>query len=111
MKKIVSFIFLVLLLSSCATGYYAFVGPTNKTQSDFMQARYSCLQETQQRVSSAYANQYGGSSSSIVAPSCSAFKACLAARGFYEQNGVTDLSFFNQPGHFSIPQGTMIDCH
>lgn len=103
---------LLILLSGCASGpqsYYRYVGPTNKSQQDFMGDRYQCLRETQQRVSNAFVNQYGGAGNSSVMPSCSAFNACLGAKGYYRQD-TTDLSVFNVPGNFKIPPGAVINC-
>lgn len=107
-----SFFILAITITGCASGppsYFRFIGPANKTQQEFINERYFCLKETQQRTSNTSVNQYGGSSSSSVIPSCSAFNACLASRGFYRQD-TTDLSIFNQPGNFSVPQGAVINC-
>ena len=60
---------------------------------DFANARYQCLQQTSARVDGGFANQYGGALSSSVMPSCSAFSACLASKGYYQsQNGRHDAS-------------------
>jgi hypothetical protein len=100
---------LLFSLVACAPSYYRYTGPTNSSQQDFMNIRYQCLRETQQRVSGAFVNQYGGASSSTVMPTCSAFNACLASKGFYRSD-TPDLNVFNQPGNFSVPQGAVINC-
>ena len=101
----VTFIFAVI--SGCATpptSYYRYFNPKSNQQ-QFMKDRYACLQETQQRVSGAYVNQYGGASSSTVMPPCSAFNACLASRGYYR----SDTTNPNDPGLY-VPQGAVINC-
>jgi len=74
-----------LLLSGCETVYDNYAGPG--TTQDFINARYQCFQETSQRQSSAYVNQYGGGSSSTVMPLCNAFTMCLASKGYYKNDG------------------------
>ena len=108
-SKSLGMILLVAAVSGCATTYYRYISNTNATQQQFMRDRYSCYQETQQRVSNAYANQYGGVANSRVMPTCSAFNACLAARGYYRSD-TTNLADFNQPGSLSVPQGSVIQC-
>ena len=94
MKRTFSVLSLMTLVG-CAQipygGTYRFDGPG--TFQNFAQARYECAQETSQRVSGGFVNQYGGVASSRVMPSCSAFNACLAARGYYRNpNGRLDAS-------------------
>lgn len=71
-----------------------------KSQDDLMRDRYQCYQETQQRVSGAYVNRYGGAANSSVIPSCGAFNACLAARGYLK----------SENGNLVVPSGALIDC-
>src|SRR5437667_12212554 len=97
---------LVAVIGGCATSYIRWMTNTGATQQQFMNDRYSCLQETQQRVSGAYANQYGGAASSQVMPPCSAFNACMAARGYYRAD-TTNPADFNQPGSLSVPPGAV----
>ena len=82
------------LLSGCQTvhgGTFRFNGPG--TFQEFATARYQCAQETAQRSSGAYVNQYGGSASSSVRPNCTTLSACLAAKGYYrDRNGRLDAS-------------------
>ena len=98
----------VAAVSGCAPTYIRYINP-NATQEQFMKDRYECYQETQQRISGAYVNQYGGAASSRVMPSCSAFNACIAARG-YIRSDTTNLADFNQPGSLSVPQGAVLQC-
>ena len=78
-----------MLMTGCAVPKYD--GPGSFQ--DFANARYQCVQETSARVSGAAVNQYGGAARSSVMPSCSAFSACLASKGYYEsQNGRHDAS-------------------
>ena len=82
--KIVLLSMFAALLTGCAAPHYD--GPGSFQ--DFANARYQCLRETQQRMSGATINQYGGSATSQVIPSCSAFNSCLATKGYYQsQNG------------------------
>jgi hypothetical protein len=74
-----------------------------------MTDRYACLQETQQRVSDTYVNQSGGASTSQVMPTCSAWNACLAARGYFRAD-TTNPEDFKQPGSLYVPQGTIVYC-
>lgn len=105
-------LFIIVLgvaLGGCAPTYIRYVSNTGATQDQFMRDRYSCYQETQQRVSAAYVNQYGGAAGSQVLPSCSAFNACLAARGYYRAD-TNNPADFNRPGSYAVPAGTVIQC-
>ena len=103
---------LLALLSGCgAPTYWRYVSNnTGATEQDFMNIRYQCLRETQQRVSGAYVNAYGGAAGSTVVPTCSAFHSCLAAHGFYRVADTPDPSVFNQPGNYYVPQSAAIQC-
>jgi hypothetical protein len=100
---------LVFVVSGCAGNYISYLNTKNATQDKFMADRYSCLQETQQPVSGAYANQYGAISRSSVTPSCSAFTACLAARGYVDADTTNQSNAFG-PGHIWPPTGAWISC-
>ncbi len=63
-----------------------------------MRDRYACLQESTQRVSGAYVNQYGGASDSRVVVSRGMFLSCMGARGYVP--GLT--------GTFAPPPGTEV---
>lgn len=89
--------------------YIRWISNSNATQEQFMRDRYQCLSETQQRVSQAFINQYGGASNSAVMPSCSAFNACLGAKGYFRSD-TTNLADFNRPGSLSVPQSAVISC-
>lgn len=110
-SKSIGIILLVAVIGGCATTptYIRWMTNTGATQQQFMNDRYACLQETQQRVSGAFVNQYGGASSSRVMPPCSAFNACPAARGYYRAD-TTNLDDFRQPGSLFVPQGAGIQC-
>jgi len=100
MNKKLALIYLAgLLLAGCAYygGTLKFTGPG--TFQEFAQARYQCAQETAAPQGGAVVNRYGGAASTSVVPNCSAFSACLAAKGYFRNpNGNLDAS--------SIP----IDC-
>src|SRR6266568_1530708 len=74
----------LILLSACANNNI-WVKP-GATQSDFAQERFACMQQSQHRVSSAYVNQYGGSSDSYVTTNNPLFSSCMNARGWYLQD-------------------------
>lgn len=78
-----------------------FYSSNGASMDKFLSDRYACYQETQQRISSAGVNQFGGSSNSQVIPSCGAFSACLAARGY----------ILSDKGNLEVPQGAIISCH
>ena len=93
-------IILIVVVSGCTSGPTRFTN-YGATQEQFMKDRYECYRETQQRASSAYVNRYGGAARSQVIPSCSAFLACLASRGYL-------LS--NTSGNLIVPTGAEIQC-
>jgi hypothetical protein len=80
------------------------------TQQQFIQDRYACMMQTQQTVTAAAFDGSGGGAVSRVMPSCSAFNACLAARGYYRAD-TTNLADFNAPGNFSVPKGAKVTCN
>ena len=49
-------------IGGCAPTYVRYLSNKGATQQQFVNDRYACLQQTQQRVSGAYVNQYGGAS-------------------------------------------------
>ena len=100
---------LAVVVGGCATTYIRWINTRGVTQEQFMKDRYACLQETQQRVSSAYVDQSGGAASSQVMPSCSAWNACLAARGYYRSDTM-NMDDFKQLGSLFVPQGAMVYC-
>jgi hypothetical protein len=105
-------IMLALLMAGCASRpqtYMRYVGSTGASQDQFMKDRYTCYQETRARMSGAYANQYGAAAGSQVVPPCSAFNACLAARGYYRAD-TTNLDDFKVPGNYFVPASAMIQC-
>ena len=108
-NKCLRVILVFTVFSGCATTptYIRWITTTGATQQQFMNDRYSCLKETQQRVSGAYVNQYGGVSNSQVQPPCSAFNACLAARGYYRSD-TTNPADFNHAGSLAVPPGAVI---
>jgi hypothetical protein len=73
----------LILLSACANQVWVKPGAT---QSEFAQQKYACMQQSQQQVSSAYVNQYGGSSGSHVTTNKPLFNACMNAQGWYLQD-------------------------
>ena len=107
--KWICFALLIASVSGCATTYIRYLSTNNATEAQFMQDRYQCYRETQQRVSGAFVNQYGGAASSQVLPSCSAWNACLAARGYYRSD-TTSVAELHAQGCLFVPQGAVINC-
>jgi hypothetical protein len=54
------------------------------SQQQFMADKYTCLQQTQQDHSAAFANGYGGSAVSGARTNWTMFSACMGARGYRE---------------------------
>ena len=96
MKKMMS-ITVIFALSGCATST-VYEGPGSFQ--DFANARYQCVRETSARISRGSADQYGAAASTSVKPSCSAFKACLASKGY----------FVNDNGRFSS-ESIPVECY
>lgn len=63
--------------------------------------RYSCYQYTQQFVTQADISEPIGISKSQVIPSCGAFNACIAARGYLRSDN----------RHLEVLPGAVIQCH
>ncbi len=95
---------ITVLIGGCATGLPTIMRWTNNnqsTQDQWMKDRYACYNETKQRISGASVDQSGANANSIVIPMCSAFNACLAARG-YNRSDAT--------GTLTVPEGTVVQC-
>ena len=88
-------------VSSCVMPPAHFVSNAGASQDKFMQDRYACLKETQQPTSAAFVGGDTGSARSVVEPSCGAFNACLAARGYSQ----------SQTGPLTVPREAVISCH
>jgi len=67
-----------LALSACAAQQTMWIKP-GFSQDEFAKDRYSCMQQSQQRVSTAFVNQYGGSASDHAITNASLFNACMSA--------------------------------
>jgi hypothetical protein len=68
-------------LNGCASQPPPRFAHATSNQQAYMQDRYVCLQEAQQRLSGSYVNQYGGSSQSRVVTNRGVFFGCMAAKG------------------------------
>lgn len=53
------------------------------SRDDFSRDRYTCLQESQQRVAGATVNQFGGAALNTVATNPGLFEACMNSNGWY----------------------------
>ena len=99
MKKLVYFIIVTnTILTGCASLRYT---NKNSNMEQFLKERYECLKETQFKSESATVTKYGGGYSSSVTPSCSAFNACLAAKGYLKTND----------GELIVPESAVITCY
>ncbi|MEJ8825615.1 hypothetical protein WKW80_26910 [Variovorax humicola] len=85
---------LVAVLAGCAPMQWQKPG---STQDEFSRARYDCLQQSQQRVSGAAVNQFGGTSSSNMQTNDGLYASCLNAKGFYLQRS-QQANSGGQPG-------------
>lgn len=107
----------VLLLTSCTSTNYSnryYTAPNeNATFQNLLEARYVCLQETVATVSSSSASvtstQGQASSSSRQLPNCSAYRACLAARGWIRESRI-DLDDPRRPYGFHVPSNLAVSC-
>lgn len=71
------------------------------SQAEFSQDKYDCMQQSQQQVSGAYINKFGGGSSSQVITNGNLFSSCLNAKGWtlvQQPNGNAA-----QPGQLGSP--------
>ena len=75
----------LFLLSACAANNNVWVKP-GAASGEFAQTKYACMQQSQHRVSTAYVNEYGGSSDSRVTTNNPLFSACMNAQGWYLQD-------------------------
>lgn len=74
----------ILALVACTPGP-AWVKP-GATQNDFAKDKYDCMQRSQQRVSKAYVNAYGGASTDKAVTNESLFNACMNSQGWTLQS-------------------------
>lgn len=95
-----------LALSGCGTPNY--ISKNNASQEQFMKDRYACYQETKSFGSYAGVGPYGGYGGSSVRPSCDAFSACLAAKGYYEASSSSSAPVNGTV--LVVPSGASIDC-
>lgn len=80
MKTLIFFV-LTLSLTGCVTWY-----KPGARQGEFEQAKYQCLQESQQRVGVAQVNPYGGTAVNSVQTNDMLFGNCMNAKGWSLQN-------------------------
>jgi hypothetical protein len=59
------------------------------TSDQWMNDSSACVTETKQKFSDPRANQSVAAANSTEAPTCSAYKACLGARGYYRSESGT----------------------
>ena len=75
----------ILAITLSITGCVSWYKPGAK-QGEFEQAKYQCLQESQQRVGVAQANAYGGTAVNTVQTNDMLFGNCMNAKGWSLQN-------------------------
>ena len=56
------------------------------TQQTFLEDRFACIKQAQQRQEGGYVGAYGGSYGSAVVVSKGVFDACMAAKGYSHNN-------------------------
>lgn len=112
--KIFHYFLLTLIISGCVMPNYAdryfSNNDTSATFQDLLDDRYACLQDTRVRTEGATVNSSGGSASSVVKPNCSAFRACLASRGWIRSERNVDLDDPQRPFGFNVPDNLSISC-
>jgi hypothetical protein len=77
--KVIATFSVAVILVGCAQNLW--VKPL-ATQSDFERDRYSCLQDSQQRVGAAQVNVYGGSAINTMTTNEMLFNSCMGAKGW-----------------------------
>lgn len=90
MKLIITFVTLSVcaFLVGCANQFPMGREKVGASWSDYEDARYFCIKDASQRVSTAAIGQFGGAATSSVTPSCQLYDACMSSKGFYmTQNG------------------------
>jgi hypothetical protein len=80
-KRFIAAVPALLVLFGCAAQQTVWMKP-GSTQEGFNKDRYSCMQQSQQRVSTAFVSQYGGSSSNHEITNANLFNACMNAQGY-----------------------------
>jgi len=80
-KKILFAMVSSLFLGACGTPMIW--SKPGATRDDFSSARYTCMQQSQQRVSAASVNALGGYSTSSVVTNEDLFGSCMNANGWY----------------------------
>lgn len=88
------------LMAGCESSRALRYQATGKSLDDLLQARYECLKETQQQAWSVIYGRSTTPPTQAVLPTCSAFHACLAARGYVRV----------ERGGLAVPKGLEIDC-
>lgn len=84
MRKFLIVLVFATALSGCAQQqYWWYRSDVSQQQAD--QDTYACMQEAQQRVSSAGYNAYGGGAQSRVVTNPTLYSACMRARGYTYQ--------------------------
>ena len=81
--KILAIVGAILTIGGCAQNLW--VKP-NASQGEFERDRYTCLQQSQQRVGAAQVNAYGGSAVNTVATNDMLFSTCMGSKGWSLQN-------------------------
>src|SRR5262245_31848158 len=79
MKRFAIALAITAALTGCAQGRWVKYGAS---QQEANQDHYACLQESQQRVSGAQVNAYGGSAQNVVITNQQLYYACIQARGY-----------------------------
>jgi hypothetical protein len=81
--KILAIVATILTISGCTQNLWF---KQNAGQGEFERDRYSCLQQSQQRVGAAQVNAYGGSAVDTVDTNNVLFSTCMGSKGWSFQN-------------------------
>ena len=103
-QQILTAILVVAFVGGCASTpptVPTWTSNRSASQDEWLKDRYACHNETKQRISGASVDQSGGIANSLVVPMCTAFNACLAARGYTRNDAA---------GYLGIPKGAELSC-
>ena len=83
MKASIFSVICCFALLACAQQQQGFWLKPGAPQDEFSSVRYTCMQQSQQPVSAAYIDKYGGVANSNVITNSGLMAACLNAQGYY----------------------------
>jgi len=112
-KKLLFVLSTMLVISGCAPKLWV---KNNSTKDDFERDRYTCLQQSQQRVGAAQVSAYGGTAINTVETNNLLFSTCMGSKGWSLQDkevvqvqaAQNQINNQNLKGQFDQLQGTLV---